>query len=86
MLKMEDFLIDGEQWVVVDPKSTKEDWYKFNRKSRSTIQLCVAYFVLLNVSGKDTTNKLWDKLGNLYQLKYLVNIFFWKKLYLLRMN
>ena len=31
--------------------------------------------------------KLWDKLGNLYQSKSMVNkLFLWKKLYLLRMN
>ena len=39
------------------------------------------------MSGEDTTKNLWDKLGNLYQSKSLVNKFFlWKKLYLLRMS
>ena len=34
-----------------------------------------------------TTKKLWDKLGNLYQSKSMVNkLFLRKKLYLLRMN
>jgi hypothetical protein len=43
--------------------------------------------VLLNVSGEDLANKLWDKLGSLYQSKCLVNKLFLKnKLHLLRMS
>ena len=39
------------------------------------------------MSEEDTTKKLWDKLGNLYQSKSMVNKWFlWKKLYLMRMN
>jgi hypothetical protein len=41
----------------------------------------------VNVSGEATTKELWDKLGKLYQSKYLVNkLFLWKKLYNLRMR
>jgi hypothetical protein len=41
----------------------------------------------LNVSGEDSTKKLWDKLGSLYQSKYLVNKLFPRnKLYLLGMS
>jgi hypothetical protein len=51
------------------------------------IRLCLAYLVLLNVSGEDTIKKLWDKLRNLYQSKSLVKILFLqKKLYLLRIS
>jgi hypothetical protein len=43
--------------------------------------------VLLNVLGESTTSELWDKLGNLYQSKSLVNkLFLRKKLYHLRME
>jgi hypothetical protein len=43
--------------------------------------------VLLNVSGESTPKELWDKLGNLYQSKSLVNkLFLRKKLYHLRME
>jgi hypothetical protein len=43
--------------------------------------------VLLNVSGEDSNKKPWDKLGNLYQSKSLVNkLFLRNKLYLLRMS
>jgi hypothetical protein len=39
------------------------------------------------VSEEYTTKKVWDKLGNLYQLKSMVNkLFLRKKLYLLRMS
>jgi hypothetical protein len=43
--------------------------------------------VLLNVSGEDSVKKLWEKLGSLYQSKYLVNkLFLRNKMYLLRMS
>ena len=39
------------------------------------------------MSGESTTKELWDKLGNLYQSKSLVNKFFLrKKLYRIRME
>jgi hypothetical protein len=100
-VKMEDLLVDKEQWIVVDPGTqptgtpststhatgtqptstpptsmSKEDWEKLDRRARSTIRLCLADSVLLNVSGESTTKELWDKLGNLYQLKSLVNKLF----------
>jgi hypothetical protein len=80
-LKMEDLLVDREQWVVVDPGTKpismlKEDWEKLERKVRSMIQLYLLDSVLLNVSREDNTKKLWDKLGNLYQSKSLVNKLF----------
>ena len=91
-LKMEDLLVDKEQWVAVDP-GTKltgvsiEDWEKLDRKVRSTIRLCLSNSVLLNVSGEDSAKKLWEKLGNLYQSKSLVNkLSLRKKLYHLRME
>lgn len=91
-LKMEDLLVDKEQWTAVDPgtklagMSTK-DWEKLDRKARSMIRLCLLDSVLLNVSGEDSTKKLWEKLGNLYQSKSLVNnLFLQKKLYHLRME
>jgi len=91
-LKMEDLLVDREQWIAVDPGTmptgaVKEEWEKLERKARSTIRLCLADSVLVNVSGEDSAKKLWDKLGNLYQSKSLVNkLFLRKKLYLLRMT
>jgi hypothetical protein len=41
-LKMEDLLIDKDQWVMVDPGTTPmgmsiEDWTKLDRKENSTI-------------------------------------------------
>jgi hypothetical protein len=51
------------------------------------IQLCLADSVLLDFLGEDLAKKFWDKLGSLYQSKYLVNkLFLRKKLYLLRMS
>ena len=85
-LKMEDLLVDKEQWIAVDlgtqptgtsststqtigtqPTSTpaigmsKEDWEKLDRRARSTIRLCLADSVLLNVSGESIAKELWDK-------------------------
>ena len=86
---MKDLFVDQEQWVVVNlVKSqvgvSKEYWQKINRKERSTIRIYSIDFVLLNVSEEDTTKKLWENLGNLYQSKYLVNkLFLQNKLYIL---
>jgi hypothetical protein len=54
----------------------KEDWEKLDRRERSTIRLYLVDSVLLNVSGESTEKELWDKLGNLYQSKSLVNKLF----------
>jgi hypothetical protein len=63
-----------------------EEWEKSDRRA-SMIQLCLADSILLNDPGEDSTKKLWDKLGILYQLKSLVNNFFLrKKMYLIRMS
>jgi hypothetical protein len=65
----------------------KENWEKLDRRERSTIRLCLEDSVLLNVSGESTSKELWDKLGNLYQSKSLVNkLFLRKMLYHLRME
>ena len=76
-LKMEDLLVDKEQWATVDPGTkptgvSTEDWEKLDRKARSTIRLCLSDSVLLNVSREDSAKKL----GNLYQSKSLVNKLF----------
>ena len=89
---MEHSLVDKEQWVAMDlgTKPTvmsKQDWDKLDRKVRSMICLCLSDSIFLNVSGEDTTKKLWEKLGNLYQSKSLVNkMFLEKKLYAIRME
>ena len=53
-----------------------EDWENLDRKARSTIGLYLSNSVLLNVSGENSVKKLWEKLGNLYQSKSLVNKLF----------
>ena len=68
---MNDLLVDKEHWLVVDPGTKpiampKEDWDKLDRKARSMILLCLLDLELLNVSGEDSTKKLWEKLWNLY--------------------
>jgi hypothetical protein len=91
-IKMEYLLVDREQWTMVCPGTqltgmSMEEWEKLKRRERSMIHLCLADLVLLNVSGEDLAKKLWDKMGSLYQSKYLVNkLFLRKKLYLLRMS
>src|SRR6202789_501894 len=66
---------------------SKEDWDKLDIRERSTIRLCLANSVLLNVSRESTAKELWDKLGNLYQSKSLVNkLFLRNKLYHIRME
>ena len=91
-LKMEDLLVDKDQWIAVDlgtkPMTmSDEDWKNLDRKAKKTIRLCVSDLVLLNVSGEATAKTLWDKLGTLYQSKSPVNkLFLRKNLYNLRMK
>eukprot|EP00253_Pinus_taeda_P003019 PITA_03019 len=91
-LKMEDLLVDKDQWIVVDLGTklvgvSDEEWKKLDQKAKSTIRLCVPDSVLLNVSGEAMVKALWDKLGTLYQFKSLMNrLFLQKKLYNLRMK
>jgi len=91
-LKMEDLLVDKDQWITVDlgTKPTgvsDEEWKKLDQKEKSTIWLCVSDSVLLNVSRESTAKALWDKLGILYQSKSLVNkLFLQRKLYNLGME
>ena len=54
----------------------KEDCDKLERKERNMICLCLSDSMLMNVSGEDSAKKLWEKLGNLYQSKSLVNKLF----------
>eukprot|EP00253_Pinus_taeda_P012100 PITA_12100 len=91
-LKMEDLLVDKDQWIMVDPSTkptgvSNEEWKKLDWKAKSTIRLCVSDLVLMNVLGEATTKDLWEKLGTLYQSKSLVNkLFLRKKVYNLRMK
>ena len=79
--KMEDLLVDKEQWAEVDPGTKPitiptKDWEKLDRKARRMIFLCLSNSILLNVSREDSAKKLWEKLENLYQSKSLVNKLF----------
>jgi len=91
-LKMEDLLVDKDQWIMVDLGTkpmgvSNEEWKRLDRNVKSTIRLCVSDLVFLNVSREDMEKALWDKLGTLYQSKSLVNkLFLQKKLYNLRME
>ena len=91
-LKMEDLLVDRDQWIMVDPGTaptgtSADDQKKMDRKAKSTIRLCLSDSVLLNVSEEATAKYLWEKLEKLYQSKSLVNkLFLRKKLYNLRMR
>ena len=91
-LKMEDLLVDKEQCMLVYSCTklatmSKEYWDKLDIKARSTVYLCLLDSILLYFSREEPTKKLWEKLGNMYQLKSLVNkLFSWKKLYHLRME
>jgi hypothetical protein len=58
-----------------------------DQKAKRKIRLCLSDLVLLDVLGEATTKELWNKLGNLYQSKSLVNkLFLQKKLYNMKMR
>jgi hypothetical protein len=70
-LKMEDLLVDKDQWIAVDlgtapTRTSTYDWKNLDREAKSTIRLCLSDSVLMNVSEEATTKDLWEKLGNLY--------------------
>ena len=51
-LKMEDLLVDKDQWITVDPgtkpmEMSDEDWKKLDQKEKRKIWLCVLDSVLL---------------------------------------
>jgi len=90
-LKLEDLLVDKYQWITVDPgtKSTTMSakyWAKLDWKAKITIRLCLKFSTIDCIRGA-SMKVLCDKLGTLYQSKYLVNKhFLWKKLHSLRMK
>ena len=61
---------------------SKKYWDKLDRKIMSILHLCFLVSILMNVCREYTSNKLWEKLGNLYQSMFLVNkLFLSKKMY-----
>jgi len=65
-LKMEDLLVDQEQWTTLCPGThptgmSTEEWEKLEIREKSMIWLYLADSVLLNVSGEYLAKKLWDK-------------------------
>jgi hypothetical protein len=69
-LKMEDLLVERDQWITIDPctaaiGTSVDDWKKLDWKAKSTIRLCLSDSVLLNVLEEATTKDLWEKLGKL---------------------
>ena len=91
-LKMEDLLVDRENWIGVDmgtkiTGTSQEYWDKLGRRENSTIRLFLSDSMLLNVSSEDNAINIWGKLGSLYQSKSLVNkLFLQKKLFCVRMD
>jgi hypothetical protein len=91
-IKMEYILVDRDQWIAVDPytsppRTLAGDCKNLDWKAKNAIRLCLSDSVLLNVSEEATTKDFWDKLGKLYQSKFLVNkILMINELYNLRMR
>jgi hypothetical protein len=47
-LKMEDLLVDKDQWIAMDPSTapigiSADDWKKLDQKAKRTIWLCLSY-------------------------------------------
>ena len=93
-LKMEDLLIDRDLWDAVDANvqrpsdpTAAAQYDVMDRKAKGLIRLCLADSVLINVHEENSAKKLWTKLGEMYQVKSLLNqIFLRKKLYSLKME
>lgn len=89
-IKMEDFLIDWDIWVLVSGNEhggMKDEEWIVKRKVRILIKICLADSMLLIIFEESTVESIWKKLGDLYQSKFLVNkLFQWKKLFSMRMS
>lgn len=67
--------------------TSQDDWDAMDRKSKGLIKLCLANSILLNFHEEKTLKLLWNKLGDMYQGKSLVNnLFLRKNLYSLKME
>jgi hypothetical protein len=55
------------------------EWKDLDAKALSTIRVCLAYEVLFNIVGEDTTSILWSKLESLYMMKLLMSIIYLKR-------
>lgn len=63
------------------------EWENIYVKALSTICLCLADEVMLNIVGEDTTSSLWSKLESLYMTKSLKRrIYLKRRLYSLRIK
>ena len=55
-LKMEDLLVDKDQWIAVylgtkPMRVSDEEWNKLDRKSKSTISLCLRFSIVECIRG-----------------------------------
>ncbi|KAF8396230.1 hypothetical protein HHK36_017844 [Tetracentron sinense] len=92
-MKMMDLLIQQELHTALDGKKKKPTfvddvkWEEIDVKALSTIRLCLANNILVNVRGEITAAGLWKKLQALYQTKSITNrVFLRRKLFGLRMK
>jgi hypothetical protein len=92
-LKMRDLLVQQGLQKVLEGKTKKptrmidEDWEDLNARALSTIRLCLADEVLVNITREETKTSLWNRLESLYMTKSLMNkILFNRLLYSLQMK
>jgi hypothetical protein len=67
-LKMEDLLVDRDQWIAVDPGTTPagtsaDDWKKTDRKAKSTIRLCLSRFSIIECVRGSYSQRFMGKVG-----------------------
>jgi hypothetical protein len=68
---MEDLLVDKEQWIIVNLSGKIMGKVGQEAKEYDSI-VCLLDSLLLTVLKEASTMALWDKLGALYQSKFLV--------------
>ena len=67
-LKMEDLLVDNDQWIMVDlgnkPTAMSDEyWKKLDQKAKSTIRLCLRFSIVECIwgsYGEEFVGKTWD--------------------------
>jgi hypothetical protein len=93
-LEMGNLLINQDMWDVVDDNISRladptqvSQYDVMDHKAKGLIILFLEKSDLINFHEETSTQKIWKKIGEMYQAKYLVNkIFLMKKFHSLRME
>ena len=90
---MEDYLYQKDLWKPLEAKTkkqgtmTNEDWENLDKQTLRGIQLCLAQYVIFNITKEKMTKELMQTLENLYENPSTSNkVFLMKHLFNMKMT